>query len=278
MGPALVGMLVERCQQLGMVVQRRGLRSMLAEGHDEESVVKLAIADDDLVLPEVATLFEGVCRELGEPLPSLDEAIDTVTAAILAEIAEGQTEPRVGLRRLMHEVYYPSAQGSCVSTGAPSTRESLPRRSRRTPAGWHLPADRPDARRRVGEYLGGHSPTPGTAPNRITSHSSSGAAQLTPAVLPGRRLRMVARLVVAARRVPGLLDLRLGKTLPERRKQKPGSSEGWAHLSEVRFPAGWGRPFGDRCRLLPAERRRSRQALAALHGAPPLRVGSLHLP
>jgi hypothetical protein len=92
----------------------RSLRSLgeklLAEGHDEESVVNLAIADDDLVLPEVATLFESVCRELGEPLPSLEEAIDTVTAAILVEIAEGQTEPRVGLRRLMHEVYYPHVE------------------------------------------------------------------------------------------------------------------------------------------------------------------------
>jgi len=78
--------------------------ALLAEGRDE--AVRLAIVDD-LAMADVGLVFEQVCAALGQSIPSLDEAIEIVTAALLADIASGAAEPEAGLQRLMNDIVRP---------------------------------------------------------------------------------------------------------------------------------------------------------------------------
>jgi hypothetical protein len=77
---------------------------LLAAGSDE--ALELAIADD-LDVAEIGPILERLGRELGHPLPTLDAAINLVTAAILGEVANGVTEPEAGLEQLMRDVVQP---------------------------------------------------------------------------------------------------------------------------------------------------------------------------
>ena len=56
---------------------------------------------------EVGPIFERVCREMGQAIPPLDQAIDIVIAAQLSDIAEGRVAPEVGLKHLMDDVVLP---------------------------------------------------------------------------------------------------------------------------------------------------------------------------
>jgi hypothetical protein len=98
--------------QLGLVTAD-SLRDLgidlLAAGSDE--ALDLAIADD-LDTAEIRPILERLGRQLGHPLPTLDTAINVVTAAILRDIADGVTEPEAGLEQLMREVVEPHVQGS----------------------------------------------------------------------------------------------------------------------------------------------------------------------
>ena len=58
-----------------------------------------------MAMSEIGPIFERVCRELEQPIPSLNEAIGIVSAAIVQDIADGSIDPQVGLQRLMDDVY-----------------------------------------------------------------------------------------------------------------------------------------------------------------------------
>ncbi len=78
----------------------RDLGEALLSENGMDAAVKLAIADD-LSMSEVGPIFERVCRELEQPIPALDEAIDMASAAILRDIADDSVGPPAGLQRLM---------------------------------------------------------------------------------------------------------------------------------------------------------------------------------
>jgi hypothetical protein len=78
--------------------------ALLSDGQDE--AVKLAILDDTS-MAEVGPVFEGMCQELGQPIPTLDVAIDLVIAAILSDIVHGSIAPEPALQHLMDDVYEP---------------------------------------------------------------------------------------------------------------------------------------------------------------------------
>lgn len=73
--------------------------SYLAGGHDDESVVRLAIVEPD-EMSEVGPAFESVCRQLDHEIPSLGDAVRIAAAGALSEIVSGQKEPYDGLREL----------------------------------------------------------------------------------------------------------------------------------------------------------------------------------
>jgi hypothetical protein len=75
---------------------------LLADGHDE--AVRLAIVENP-VMADVGPLFEEVCAELGQPIPPLSEAVDTVITAILRGIVDGTIVPERGLTELVDDVY-----------------------------------------------------------------------------------------------------------------------------------------------------------------------------
>jgi hypothetical protein len=78
--------------------------ALLSDGHD--AAVRLAIVDD-LTMASVGPVFERVCRELKQPIPSVDQAIDIVTRALLGDIAQEAIAPEAGLKRLMDDVVRP---------------------------------------------------------------------------------------------------------------------------------------------------------------------------
>jgi hypothetical protein len=80
--------------------------ALLSDEHDTDTAVSLAIVDD-LALSEVGPVFEQVCRELKQTIPSLDEAIGKVSTAILRYIVDGSADPQTDLQRLMDEIYWP---------------------------------------------------------------------------------------------------------------------------------------------------------------------------
>jgi hypothetical protein len=86
---------------------------LLAAGSDE--ALDLAIADD-LDVAEIGPILERLGRQLGHPLPTLDAAINLVTAAILREVANGITQPEAGLEQLMRDVVQPHVQEADEST------------------------------------------------------------------------------------------------------------------------------------------------------------------
>lgn len=71
----------------------------LADGHDEESVVRLAIVEP-VEMYEVGPAFESVCRQLDHEIPSTDDAVRIAAAGALSEIVSGQVKPYDGLREL----------------------------------------------------------------------------------------------------------------------------------------------------------------------------------
>jgi hypothetical protein len=77
---------------------------LLSEGYDQ--AVGLAIVEE-LSMSEIGPVFERLCADLNEPIPSLDEAIEIVTTAILRNITDGVVAPEAGLQRLMDDVYWP---------------------------------------------------------------------------------------------------------------------------------------------------------------------------
>jgi hypothetical protein len=83
----------ESLRDLGVVLLSAG----------REGAVSLAIVDD-LAMAEVGPVFERVCRELGQAIPSADEAVDIVIRALLSDIALEAVPPRAGLQRLMDDV------------------------------------------------------------------------------------------------------------------------------------------------------------------------------
>jgi hypothetical protein len=78
--------------------------ALLADGHD--AAVRLAIVDE-LTMAEVGPVFERVCMELEQPMPSVDQAIDIAIRALLGDIAQEAVAPEEGLRRLMDGVVRP---------------------------------------------------------------------------------------------------------------------------------------------------------------------------
>jgi hypothetical protein len=90
-------------RQTGEALRDLGV-ALLSSGHDQ--AVRLAIVDD-LTMAEVGPIFERVCREMGQAIPPLDQAIDIVLAAQLTDIAEGRVAPEVGLKHLMDDVVVP---------------------------------------------------------------------------------------------------------------------------------------------------------------------------
>jgi hypothetical protein len=75
--------------------------ALLAEGHDE--AVKLAIVEEP-TMADVGPLFEEMCAELGQPIPSVPEAVDIVIRATLQAIADGSVDPEPGVKELV-DVY-----------------------------------------------------------------------------------------------------------------------------------------------------------------------------
>jgi hypothetical protein len=96
---------------------------LLSEPRYAEVAVKLAILDD-LAMSEVGPVFERVCRESAHPLPSLDDAIDRVSEAILGDIADGSVESQRGLQRLMDDIYWPHLAASSAEEGGGYVGES----------------------------------------------------------------------------------------------------------------------------------------------------------
>lgn len=94
-------------RQTGEALRDLGV-ALLSEGHDQ--AVRLAIVED-LTMAEVGPIFERVCREMGQPIPPLDQAIDIVIEAQLSDIAEGRVAPEIGLRQLMEDVVSPHVTG-----------------------------------------------------------------------------------------------------------------------------------------------------------------------
>jgi hypothetical protein len=80
--------------------------SLLSKDHDMDAAVRLTIVDD-LAMSEVGPIFERVCREVEQTIPSLDEAIRIVSTKILCDIAEGSIDPQMGLQSLMDDIYWP---------------------------------------------------------------------------------------------------------------------------------------------------------------------------
>lgn len=75
--------------------------TLLSAGYDP--AVRLAIVDD-LALADVGPAFERVCRELGQSIPSIDDAIDIIIRASLSDIAQEALPPQVALQGLMDDV------------------------------------------------------------------------------------------------------------------------------------------------------------------------------
>jgi len=71
----------------------------LAAGHEESSVVQLAIVDED-GLADVGPAFEAACRQLHHEIPSLGDAVSIAAAGALSDIVDGRVEPQEGLREL----------------------------------------------------------------------------------------------------------------------------------------------------------------------------------
>ena len=91
-------------QQLGLEtpdsLRALGVR-LLEAGHDE--ALALAIADD-ADSDEVATIFLKLCRELGQPTPTLEHARRTVTRSTLSRIVDGTLAPEAGLAHLIYDI------------------------------------------------------------------------------------------------------------------------------------------------------------------------------
>jgi hypothetical protein len=98
-------------RQTGEALRDLGV-ALLSDGYD--AAAGLAIADD-LTMAAVGPVFERVCRELGQTMPPLDQAIDIVIAALLSEIAEGTVAPEVGLQHLMDDVVGPHVTAETVA-------------------------------------------------------------------------------------------------------------------------------------------------------------------
>jgi len=71
----------------------------LAAGHEEPSLVQLAVLDED-GLADVAPAFEAACRQLRHEVPSMGDAIPIAVAGALSDIVTGKVEPHAGLREL----------------------------------------------------------------------------------------------------------------------------------------------------------------------------------
>jgi hypothetical protein len=68
-----------------------------------DSLGALAIADD-LNIDDLEPIFGKLCRDLGQPLPTLEQARRTVTRAILQDIIDETIAPEAGLAHLVQGV------------------------------------------------------------------------------------------------------------------------------------------------------------------------------
>jgi len=106
----------------------RALGESLLSEDGMDAVVRLAILDD-LEMSEVGPIFERVCRELEQPIPSLDEAVRIASAAILRDIADGSVGPQAGLQCLMRVIESPSLEDATGTGRDHAVEEALDLRS-----------------------------------------------------------------------------------------------------------------------------------------------------